>query len=180
MLFTKGEVPLISGGDSEVPFFASIGFNVLYVGERSSSSNRVVSYNLSSGGTSANTWHHLAVTMKESTRQVTIYIDGVQKAQGTLSGDSSVGNTKPVRFGRNGGTGDYYWEGKLDDIRIWNVTRTASEIAANYDTLSGSTTSLVGRWRFDEGSGTTAADSTSPGQNATLQGGATWSTDVHP
>ncbi|MBA4094491.1 MAG: hypothetical protein C0489_10445, partial [Candidatus Accumulibacter sp.] len=42
---------------------------------------------------------------------------------------------------------------------MWGVARTAAEIAANYaKPLSGSETGLAGYWRFDEATGTTAAD----------------------
>jgi len=138
-------------------------------------------YDLSSGGISANAWHHLAVTMKDSNRQLPMYVDGVQKAQGTLASDSSAGNTRPVRIGRNGGTATAYWVGKLDDIRIWNVVRTAAEVSANYHTeLTSAPTGFVANWKVNEGTGTTAADSAGTAQSATLQGGVTWSTDVHP
>ena len=38
--------------------------------------------------------------------------------------------------------------------------------------------SLAGYWKFDEGTGTTAADSSGGGHPLTLQGGATWTTGV--
>ena len=38
-----------------------------------------------------------------------------------------------------------------------------------------STDSLVGYWKFDEGTGTLAADSSGHGNNGTLTGGPTWS-----
>ncbi len=48
----------------------------------------------------------------------------------------------------------------FDEFRVWNVARSAAEIKDNYKkTLAGSETGLVGYWRFDETSGTTAADS---------------------
>jgi hypothetical protein len=180
VIVTKGEVPSFFGGDSEVPFFVWIEDNELRAGERTAGITRTVDFNLASGGVSANAWHHVAVTMRDSTRQITMYVDGVQRAQGTISADSSAGNARPVRIGRNGDDAGHYWEGKLDDVRIWNVIRTASEISAGQNGLTGSPSGLVGRWQFDEGSGSTAADGAAPAQNATLQGGFTWSTDVHP
>ena len=39
---------------------------------------------------------------------------------------------------------------------------------------SGARADLVGQWKFDEGSGTTAYDSSGNGNDGTLQGGATW------
>ena len=43
--------------------------------------------------------------------------------------------------------------------------------------LTGST-GLVGYWKFDEGSGTSAADSSGTGNTGTLNNTPTWSTDV--
>lgn len=60
----------------------------------------------------------------------------------------------------NGSDGTYM--GSLDYLRL-----TADEDAG-----------MVARWRFDEGAGTTASDSTGNGSTGTLQGGASWSSGV--
>ena len=59
---------------------------------------------------------------------------------------------------------------------------SSGQISANYrNQLTGSQTGLVANWKFDEGSGTTAFDSTATPENATMNGGATWSSsDIHP
>ena len=44
-------------------------------------------------------------------------------------------------------------------IRIWNIARTSGQIAANYNKSFGPAPGLVGYWKFDEGSGSTAVDS---------------------
>jgi hypothetical protein len=50
------------------------------------------------------------------------------------------------------------------------------------DTASASTlaTGLVGRWKFDEGSGTKASDDTDSSNDGTFSGGVTWSKTVFP
>ena len=50
----------------------------------------------------------------------------------------------------------------------------ATASAASATPTPASTPALSGHWTFDEGSGTTAADSVSPGHPLTLQGGAGW------
>jgi hypothetical protein len=126
------------------------------------------------------TWHHVAATFVASTRSLTLYLDGAQVAQGILTARTTTGNTLSVEMGRNG-NGSNSWIGKLDDVRIWNVVRTLTEISTSYRTeLATAPANLVGNWKFNEGSGPTAADSTTPPNNATLVGGAGWSTDIHP
>jgi hypothetical protein len=172
---------LITGdtnSDGEAPYLIGIEWGTLFAGERTGWTNHVVSHSL--GGVSANAWHHVAVTMQGSTRQLTIYLDGVQVKQATLSAQSAAGNTRAVSLGRNGTTG-HYWRGKLDDVRIWNVVRTASQISAAFEVeLTSAPAGLVGGWKLNEGSGTLAADSAGTAQNATLKGNAGWSLDIHP
>jgi len=60
--------------------------------------------------------------------------------------------------------------GDIDDLWIFDRILTGQEIAEIYG--------LVGHWKFDEGSGTTAADSTFFGNDATLNL-ATWTSDCN-
>lgn len=58
------------------------------------------------------------------------------------------------------------------------------EVAAGTDPLNSSshpdvTTGLVGWWKFDEGSGTLTADSTTNGDTGTLSGSPAWVTGIH-
>ena len=170
---TKGDV--VSAG---VPYFASVDSGLLYVGLRSGGTGRTVTFNLVSAGITPNAWHHLAASFDGGTRILTVYIDGVQRAQGALTSGSTTNNL-PLIVGRSGTVGDY-WLGKVDDLWVWNVVRTGTQIVANYQTEIGPTAGLVGDWHFNEGSGTTAADSTTPAESFTLLGGAGWSNDVHP
>jgi len=173
-IITKGDI-----SSSEVPYFASIGSNLLTVGLRAGGSAHAVTYNLANGGVTPNVWHHFAASFQAASRVLTIYIDGTQSAQGSLASASS-GNALPVIIGRSGVAGDY-WRGKLDDVRVWNVTRSAAEISTSFGSeLSGTPAGLAGNWRFNEGSGATAADSAGSPQDVTLLGGAVFSPDVPP
>lgn len=60
-----------------------------------------------------------------------------------------------------GGAAFNYYNGLLDEVRVWNVARTQAEIAANMNAeISRKTSGLVAYWRMDEGSGQTAFDAT--------------------
>jgi hypothetical protein len=57
--------------------------------------------------------------------------------------------------------------GKMDEFRFWNVARTATEIAQNYQLiLKGDEPGLVAYYHFDDGAGTTATDASSKHHNA--------------
>jgi hypothetical protein len=166
--------------DGEAAYLLGVGWNQLFVGERTGWNNQTLSFDLAASSISTGAWHHVAASMQASTRQLTVYLDGVQVLQGPLAAISSVGSSRPLSIGRDGTAGQN-WQGKLDDLRIWNVVRTPAQISSNYRTEFGTAPSgLVANWKFDEGSGTLAGDSTPLPDAAALNSGAAWSTDVHP
>ena len=51
------------------------------------------------------------------------------------------------------------FNGLFDELRVWKVARTATQIHDNYNKQVATTSAnLVGYWKFDEASGTTTAD----------------------
>jgi len=182
--FNHDYATLLNKGDrqtsSESPYVVSLGFKHLVVGVRAGSQDFAINYDLRTGGVDPTLWHHVAATFQRGTRQIVLYLDGRQVAQGVLQRASS-GNTLPVQLGRNGPNAGKYFHGKLDDVRLWNGVRSPSDISAAYrQQLAPAPAGLVANWQFEEGSGPLAADSTSNHHDATVNGGATFSTDVHP
>jgi hypothetical protein len=150
------------------------------VGLRAGSTDYALNFNLWSANVDPTRWHHLAASFDSTSRTLTLYLDGAPVARGLLSRRSS-GNTAPITIGRGGPVAGKYLRGKVDDVRIWNIARSAADIAATYGSeLDGDRPGLAGNWHFDDGSGPTALDTTSHHHDATLSDGATFSSDVHP
>lgn len=105
---------------------------------------------------STGVWTHIAIVYASSTKK--LYVNGV--LIGTRSGDNYDANTSnPLRIGagKPETTADYFTNGKIDEVRIWNDERTKAEIRANmYSELTGSEDGLVAYYKFNETSGTTA------------------------
>jgi len=65
------------------------------------------------------------------------------------------------------------WQGKIDEVRVWSVFRTAAEIKANMNVmLKGTEPGLVAYYKFDENKGTTMADATGDATNVAKMVGA--------
>lgn len=125
------------------------------------------------------TWRHVAVTHQYAPNVVSFYVDGVLLDQQS-PGDAVVPVTgKAATLGTyiNGST--FPSVGNLDDELIYPGVLTAAQIAAlAAGTLDPATLVTSGLWRFEEGSGAAAADSSGNGNDGTLTGGVTWSSDV--
>jgi len=132
-------------------------------------------WELSGGAVAAGVWTHIALVFDNSANVVRLYVNGVQATQKMLSKDMPDSNA-PIRIGRHGyGTG--YYSGEIEEVRVWNTARSASQItAAMNGQLLGNETGLIGYWSFNEGSGQTAGDGTTNGNSGRL-GNAT-SSDV--
>jgi len=92
-----------------------------------------------------NTWAHVAVTYNYSSSQMTLYVNGVQVAQG--SGNYSYGYEVGVGSYPNGGD---YFGGKIDEARIWNYARSASQISSYMNVpLIGNEAGLIRYYNYE-------------------------------
>lgn len=117
-----------------------------------------------------NRWVHVAVTYDAATTTMRLYRDGL-----LISTNASVpayANENEF-IGSHAGTASYF-QGRIDEVRVWNVARTQAQIKANmYKGPAGNTSGLLAYYKCDNGAGTTLTN-TAAGTNGTLQGGATW------
>jgi hypothetical protein len=109
-------------------------------------------------------WHHAAVTwdyIGGTSGTGKIYVDGVDRT--ASSGYSAnVGNLGTFYIGRpNFGEVSNYFNGSIDEVRIWNVARTQSEIQANMNCDVAQNGNLLAYYRFDNG----IANGTNTGNN---------------
>ena len=111
-------------------------------------------------------WHHLAVIHNTSTLLSELYIDGELIGSGTHS-NPFIGNTN-FKMGSNGWSVSALFEGEMDDIRIWNVARTPTQILGNLTTQLSSASGLVASYGFNHPSGSLLADLSGNGNDGTL------------
>jgi hypothetical protein len=117
-------------------------------------------------------WHHVAVVYENSTP--TLYVDGAAVRTGQAS--PRIVHPSADVASANAPWGNYgAFLGSVTDLRIWNLARQPEDIVLNFGAvLTGTEPGMAGLWRFDEGTGTTVHDSSSPAHNGTLAGGYSW------
>ncbi len=120
-------------------------------------------------------WKHIAVTYDGNSLKQ--YVDGKLLNSVNCNG-KTLGNSYPFLIGKvysyPGSLVTTYFDGEIDDFRIWNISRTDSQIQADMNNeLIGNESGLMAYWKFNENSGSTAYDSVVNGHNG-LVNGATW------
>lgn len=149
------------------------------------------------------TWHSI-VAIKTGTSRIDLYVDGKSNASDTsIAATGTLANSSTMYIGDLAGSdnGDEF-NGDLDEIKVYRYALTASEVATEYNRGSSlvlgalsdnssyqpqaanqeycipgdstSCTAPVGRWDFEEGTGTSASDTSGNANTGTLTAGPTW------
>ena len=107
----------------------------------------------------AGTWKHVVQTFNGSTNTNSIYVDGVLRASGTGTFTNSASN---LLIGSWNGSSEFF-NGKIDEVRVYNSALTATEISALYNsvTLPTGTTVTATVTKAGTGAGTTTCNPTS-------------------
>ena len=162
----------------EAPYFVLIGNRQIIAGTRTMGQDYAISYDPSWLKLDPAAWHQVVVTFQASSNWLELWLDGQRLYRTAVPGHSTVGNSLPLEIGRNGPATGKYWLGRIDDVRIWNIVRSDAEIATDYAMEpKGPQPGLLANWRFDEASGSFAADSSGHEHTATLQGGGSFASN---
>ena len=118
--------------------------------------------------------YHIAMTLDGATLRV--YLNGTQiysvasALRPANLGTDAVNNNNFL--GRSFSTTDLNFKGGMDEVRIWNVARSAADIAANYALpVNPTSTGLLAYYKFDNALSsvsTTVTDATNNHNDATL------------
>ncbi|GGG60379.1 hypothetical protein GCM10010976_33960 [Bizionia arctica] len=107
---------------------------------------------------SLNTWYHVAVSYDSATQEMKLYKDGILVATNNNI-PAPINGNKVIIGGYSPSEGNFLWNGSIDDVRIWDVVRSADQINSSKNCeLQGSESSLVAYYKFNQGGDT--ADNT--------------------
>ncbi|MCI0395709.1 MAG: FG-GAP-like repeat-containing protein, partial [Chloroflexi bacterium] len=114
-------------------------------------------------------WHHLAATYDGAWKR--IFVDGVEENAAPMFGPVNV-TTAPLAIGENLQAPGRFFNGVIDDVRLWNIARTPAQIQTDMNrSFYGNWPGLVASWPMDEGIGGTIFDQTSSNNDGSLGGG---------
>ena len=123
-------------------------------------------------------WHHIFATWDTDADELKIYLDGTLKATNSATLGTFASQPTVFDIGQNT-QGASFYKGFLDEFSFFsevvdiNVVRSRSTPI----NLTGAA-NLIGYWRFNEGTGSVAADSSGNENTGTLFNSPTWTTDT--
>ena len=156
------------------PNIAGFGFSFYLTGWRfflKTSANTINYSGMVEAQMPVGQWTHMATTYDGS--MIRMYRNGSKVDSLATTGNVEwAGAPAEMVFGnfpQNGAP--HFFNGQLDDIRLWNVVRTKQEIKASSEImLNGDEAGLVGYWQMDESSGSIIADLTATGNSGNING----------
>jgi len=154
-------------------FCTSLGTDLDFTVGHSNSTICRITYN----GLSPQTWYHIAGVRKG--RSLMLYVNGILVQQETFGFISDVNTNIPLSIGAIH-KGDLspvneFLDGKIDEVRFWNVARTESEIYNNKDCIINSPiTGLTTVYNFDQSTLNDVTDASGNDINCTLINNPIW------
>ena len=139
-----------------------------------------------------NNWHHVVLTIG-SDQDGVLYVNGSSAATFSSAFNSGALDRFSIAVDYDSvdsdgqtvaGNPQQYFDGKIDEVAVWNDELTSAEVTAIYNSGNmlnvssdsgnyASAANLKGYYRFNEGSGTSLQDNSSNSNTGTITG-ATW------
>ncbi|MEQ9306420.1 MAG: LamG-like jellyroll fold domain-containing protein, partial [Marinoscillum sp.] len=121
----------------------------------------------------ADTWHHIVGVFNgngaTNADRFKIYIDGVE--QSLVFSGTAPATTPSVAANMNVGyytSGGHYLNGSIDEVRIWNVARSKTQILGNLTNSIKTASGLVASYDFNKETGTDLFDLSGNGNDGVL------------
>jgi probable HAF family extracellular repeat protein len=172
--FTSNWQAIVTKGDSAWRVHRNVGNNSLAFSTTGLTTGGSVdlegSVNVNDGQ-----WHHVAAVYDGTNKY--LYIDGNVDVSGAASG-SLAANSFPVEIGENAEVPARIWNGKIDEVRIWNAGLSQATIQSwMFQGITSSHpnyASLLAYWPMNDGSGSSIADVTGHGYQGNFAGSPGW------
>lgn len=132
-----------------------------------------------------NKWTHVAVSYEPETSVWKMYINGVLDITKDLGdnvtpADAVVSASAIATSVDSKGVAQGFFNGNIDEIRVWNVARTDAEISDNYKRQLNSGSGLVTRYSLNENEGTKVNNSITSSSDGTIFNDPQWTTGFDP
>ena len=132
----------------------------------------------SSNSSEPGKWYHIVMTV-DSSGNGKLYVNSEEEATYSTSNSSANKFSIGQEYDGSGTTASDFFDGKIDEVAVWNVALTATDVTTLYNSGKGLKASanlgnydksedLIGYWQFNEGTGSKLTDRTLNSNKGTL------------
>ncbi len=186
-LVTKGRAESEAGA-TNMNYFTGISTNNLVMADFEDRNNGLNHPITGLGAAGSNSWQHVAVTFQQSGTNGTwiTYLNGLADRTNTFTGANTLVTTPEGASLQHAALGSAllttgaaagFFNGSMEEVRIWNIARSAAQISTGRNQRITNAAGLIGRWALTETNGTVASDTSGSGVNGTLLNGPVWTTE---
>ncbi len=184
-------VPIITKGRGEADVPSNLNVNY-FLGinaqkkltadfEQSSGTNRFI---ISKTSIQDGSWTHVAVSYEPVSAVWKLYINGALDTTKDMGSNITPAyqSIQPAAIGsalNSKGTPQGFFNGKIDEVRIWKIARSSTDVLNNYKKELITGTGLVARFGLNEGAGTVAINSITGSSEGTLINSPQWANDFN-
>lgn len=167
---TATRIGLESGQGGWALYFDYSDGHLYFKYRKASYNGEIITVGTNRGVWYSTSWYNIVVTYSSGSG-LAFYVNKTIDKTTASDGLTIRYDTSELDVGGYSNSG-YMFQGLIDEVRLWNVSRTYSEISDCWDRVLTDTEcnspSLVGYWRFDEGVGMESEDFSLQGNNASL------------
>jgi len=99
----------------------------------------------------AGTWYHVAATV-DHVNGMKMFVNGVLQASTNPYANSPCATNDMTTLGTWGDANIRYFNGSIDEVRLWNFARTQAEVQADMNhEVTGSESGLIAYYNFNQG-----------------------------
>lgn len=182
-IITKGRGEADAPSNLNVNYFLGINAQKKLTAdfEQSSGTNRFIS---SQTSIQDGTWTHVAVSYEPVSAVWKLYINGALDTTKDMGSNITPAyqSIQPAAIGsalNSKGTPQGFFNGKIDEVRIWKIARSSADVLNNYKKELITGTGLVARFGMNEGAGTVAINSITGSSEGTLINSPQWANDFN-
>ncbi len=176
----RGEADNPSGGTNvDMNYFLGIraSDNILFADMEEGAGGTAPSSNHIIVGTTPildDVWYHVAATYNGTW---SLYLNGMLQSSVFVGQPPRADSIQHAGLGSaytSVGAAEGFFNGVLDEVRIWNYARSATEVTNSKNIEITSAVGLLGRWGLNESNGLVAANSANPSVPGVLSNGPIW------
>lgn len=123
-------------------------------------------------GLPTNEWIHIAIVYNSNTKERIFYKNGIEVYRDEAA-SKTLSLTRKCYIGYSFDSSRYL-PGDISEVRIWNIQRTAEQIANNPYLVDPTSEGLIAYWKFNEGAGKEIKDWTGNENELTATGNPKW------